>query len=71
MALTTNYSSAAVLSADSALNRFAVLWENLNKYMEFRKTLRELSTLNSRELKDLGLTHSSIHSTAYEAVYGK
>ncbi len=71
MALTTNYSSAAVFSADSILNRVAVLRERFSKYMEFRKTLRELGALNHRELRDLGLTHSAIRSTAFEAVYGK
>lgn len=44
--------------------------EALAKYRMYRRTVDELSALNTNELSDLGLSRGSIHSTAYEAVYG-
>lgn len=37
----------------------------------YKTTLNELNDLSSRELADLGLNHSTLRSTAYEAAYGK
>lgn len=34
------------------------------------KTMNELKSLSTRELSDLGLSRSSLHDTAYMAVYG-
>ena len=41
------------------------------KHRMYRRTVRELSALSGAELADLGLSHGSVHSAAYEAVYGK
>ena len=40
-------------------------------YRAYRKTVTELNKLSSRDLADLGFSRASIHSVAYEAVYGK
>lgn len=37
----------------------------------YKDTLRELNTLNDRELADLGIHSSMIHRIASEAAYGK
>ncbi|MEC3861961.1 DUF1127 domain-containing protein [Mesobacterium sp. TK19101] len=37
----------------------------------YRTTLRELRSLTSRDLADLGLSRSMLSSLAYEAAYGK
>lgn len=37
----------------------------------YRQTLRELNSLTSRELNDLGLNRSLITRVALEAAYGK
>lgn len=36
----------------------------------YRETLAELRSLTNRDLADLGLSRASIHSVAYESVYG-
>ncbi|SIO01650.1 DUF1127 domain-containing protein [Vannielia litorea] len=36
----------------------------------YRQTLRELQTLTSRDLADLGIAPSMIRSVAYQAAYG-
>ena len=36
----------------------------------YRTTLRELSSLSDRDLADLGLGRTMIHSIAFEAAYG-
>lgn len=55
--------------------RFTNLRENFAAARAQRKiyktTVSELETLSSRELADLGLSRSSIKSTALEAAYGK
>ncbi len=38
-------------------------------YRRFRQTVNELSVLNDRELRDLGLDRCSLTSVAREAVY--
>lgn len=45
-------------------------WARFTQYRQFRRTLDELSTLTRRELADLGLNRSMLHSVAHEAVYG-
>ena len=37
----------------------------------YRRTVRELNTLNPRELTDLGIHPAMIHDVAREAAYGK
>lgn len=39
-------------------------------YRLYRKTLEELHALNTRELRDLGLSPFAIRQVAYDAVYG-
>lgn len=34
------------------------------------QTMTELQSLSTRELNDLGLSRSSLHDTAFNAVYG-
>lgn len=34
------------------------------------RTMSELKSLSNRELNDLGLSRSSLHDIAYQAVYG-
>ena len=49
---------------DSVTERFA-------RYRLYRQTLTELGYLSARELADLGIHRSQIHSIATEAAYGK
>lgn len=42
----------------------------LGRRRVFRKTLRELNSLNKRELSDLGINRSMIRRLAHEAAYG-
>lgn len=37
----------------------------------YNTTLKELSSLSTKELYDLGIHHSDIRSIAHEATYGK
>jgi hypothetical protein len=37
----------------------------------YKQTHKELSTLNQRELNDLGLNSDMINEVAYEAAYGR
>lgn len=64
----TNTTSAPLFSG---LNAFVSnMIEAASQYSQYRKTIRELGTLSSRELHDLGLNRSAIKSIAREAVYG-
>lgn len=58
----------------AANGRFAKLIADLRDYMArrsvYRQTLRELNELTDRDLSDLGLSRSSVHSVAYEAAWG-
>ncbi len=55
--------------------RFAALraqWaENAAKHKVYRTTVQELDSLSNRDLADLGISRSMIHSLAHEAAYGK
>lgn len=52
------------------LSTISGLIEAASQYRQYRKTVSELSNLSTKELTDLGLSHSSIKSVAQEAVYG-
>lgn len=52
---------AAVVALKQAARRRAV----------YKRTVRELNTLNPRELTDLGIHPAMIHDVAREAAYGK
>ncbi|MCT4610239.1 MAG: DUF1127 domain-containing protein [Pelagimonas sp.] len=41
----------------------------LERRRQFKRTLREMSSLSSRELADLGLNRSEIKRVAYQAAY--
>ena len=56
---------------ERAATYFADLREaNANRRL-YARTMKELQMLSSRELADLGLCRSSLHDTAFQAVYGK
>ena len=57
--------------ADRVASLIAELKERREKNRVYRTTLRELSSLNARELNDLGINRSMIRSIAYEAAHGK
>ncbi|WP_342362905.1 DUF1127 domain-containing protein [Terrarubrum flagellatum] len=38
----------------------------INEWTRYRRTVRELSTLTERELKDIGLQHGDIERMAWE-----
>ncbi len=65
--ITTNIA----LNTATFSNAFAHLKDRAVKHYMFRKTVSELRSLSRLELADLGLTYSSIKSTAHEAVYGR
>ncbi|WP_322865395.1 DUF1127 domain-containing protein [Aquicoccus sp. G2-2] len=44
--------------------------ERHRKRALYRRTVAELSKLTARERADLGLSAHSLHTAAYEAVYG-
>ena len=50
-------------TVDAAVQRF-------NDYRAYRRTIRELSDLTSRDLADLGLHRSEIRRVAHDSVYG-
>jgi uncharacterized protein YjiS (DUF1127 family) len=50
---------------------FKALSEKFARYTVYRETLSELSQLSTRELNDLGLSHTGIRRIALEAAYGK
>lgn len=68
--LTENFSSVSQVSA-----QFAALRANwaaaAQKRRVYRNTLAELRNLTSRDLADLGIAPSNIHSIAWEAAYGQ
>lgn len=55
---------------DRAATYFADQREAYANYRLYVKTMNELKSLSTRELNDLGLSRSSLHDTAYSAVYG-
>lgn len=56
-------------------DRFALFFKGLQEARQrrkvFRQTLRELTSLSSRDLADLGIHRSMITRVAAEAAYGK
>jgi len=58
----------------SILDRAATFFTNQREayalHRLYRQTMGELKSLSTRELNDLGLSRSSLHDTAYTAVYG-
>jgi len=63
-----NTSSASIL--DRAATFFANQRAAYAQHSLYVKTMNELKSLSARELADLGLSRSSLHDTAYMAVYG-
>ena len=58
----------------SILERAATFFANQREAYALHRlyvtTMNELKSLSTRELNDLGLCRSSLHDTAYTAVYG-
>lgn len=46
------------------------LMQRFEDYRDYRRTVKELSCLNSAQLSDLGLHYSEIKRAANDAVYG-
>lgn len=66
--VSTNAPIAAGLVDGTA--RFFANWaKRYEQYSVYRKTLRELSSLNDRELVDLGISRSQIHAIAWDCAY--
>ena len=63
-----NTSSVSIL--DRAATFFANQREAYAQHRLYVQTMDELKSLTTRELNDLGLSRSSLHDTAYTAVYG-
>lgn len=55
---------------DRIVSFFQDIAERRVKRALFIQTLRELRSLDGRELADLGLNRSMLNRVAYEAVYG-
>ena len=60
--------SASIL--ERAATFFAARREAYALHRMYFKKMDELKSLSTRELNDLGLSRSSLHDTAYTAVYG-
>ena len=45
----------------------ATIIRKINEWTKYRRTVRELSTLNERELKDIGVAPGDIERLAWEA----
>ena len=71
MAYVANTRSQAFHITDWAKVAFENISERYAKYALFRKTLRELDALSTRELADLGLHRSMLKSVAYEAAHNE
>ena len=48
-----------------------VVKEQMMKNRAYRETYNELVQMSDRELRDIGLNRSMIHSVAYEVAFGK
>lgn len=44
--------------------------QELMKHRAYRETYNELAAMSDRELRDIGLNRSMIHSVAYECAFG-
>lgn len=49
---------------------FANAKTRMAQYRTFRRTMNELNALTDRELADLGINRSMIHSISHDAAYG-
>jgi len=49
---------------------FGRIGKAIADYRLYRSTVNELEQLNSRELRDLGLSRFAIKQVAYDSVYG-
>ena len=69
------YVSSTTHTHGSIVERFSSVMKNLMASMERRRiynqTIRELRSLSTRELADLGLNREMITRVALEAAYGK
>ncbi|MFN3292024.1 MAG: DUF1127 domain-containing protein [Gemmobacter sp.] len=63
--------SAAGMAGRNGQGLMARLREALHRRQVYRRTLRELNGLTTRELADLGLTRSMVTRVALEAAYGR
>ena len=70
MAYAVAHTSFSASILDRATTYFADLREANANHRLYVRTMKELKALSGRELADLGLCRSSLHDTAYTAVYG-
>jgi len=63
--------SATIVAGRTGQGLLDRLREALQRRTVYTRTLRELNALTTRELADLGMTHSMITRVALEAAYGK
>ncbi|WP_092647499.1 DUF1127 domain-containing protein [Jannaschia faecimaris] len=70
----TFYGNSATFTStlrDRLVARIDAARADYAKWRVYRRTMNELAALSNRDLADLGLSRSMIHSVAYEAAYGK
>lgn len=67
--MVTRYSDASLSWGDLG-GLFKAVARRFGAYMAYRRTVRELSALNGRDLADLGLHHSEIQRVAHDSIYG-
>lgn len=70
MAYTNDINSAATASTASFGGLFKAVAERFARYRVYRETMLELSSLEDRELADLGMSRATLRAVAYEAAYG-
>jgi uncharacterized protein YjiS (DUF1127 family) len=46
------------------------LLASIRSWVLYRRTVRELSELSPRQLRELGIEHTDIRRVAHDAVYG-
>lgn len=56
--------------ADLLAKVVATVKDALHRRTVYTRTLRELQSLNDRELNDLGMSRASLRHIAHEAAYG-
>ncbi len=67
--ITANHTAHASI-LDTVSEYFAARRQAYADHRLYVRTMKELKSLSNRELADLGLCRSSLHDTAYQAVYG-
>ncbi|WP_460274861.1 DUF1127 domain-containing protein [Celeribacter sp. ULVN23_4] len=70
MAYTNDINSAATASTASFGGLFKAVAERFARYRVYRETMLELSSLEDRDLADLGMSRATLRAVAYEAAYG-